>query len=831
MDKYINSFENEIKNYLSKKDEKHLFVVPKSFFLDDTFSFSDKHNNEFLTYDELLTVLIDDNRILLKEEKEIFFFYNALTKEQKNFFNISNYYDVVDIYPQFKEFITSIYENNLDKDKLELNENQNKIAKIYFEIDSTLSNDSKYCISYMRYKQKLKNLSFLDKYEKIYFLNPFYKKNIYLKITSEITKEYTNLIEANEQIYDSKNVRLIGNEVNKLDKAKLNLVKVLNNMSSIIYVANNKVENIYIYDEAIKNEMPVEYNIFNGTSIAINQKYTLDKFPEYKVLEYMLEVLETMNNNKFNVDALYKAINYDVIKNMYKINKEDIKPIYKKYIDNIFYLNLSETKEKVQEFLNQILEIKGYTKISDFQNLIEKIINSKKPSLYKNFDSSHYILEAYTELLALETFDFAKDLNKYFDNLGVSILIFILKYFKYKKVKQNVKNMAYKEYILISDKKDKLENKNLFHLNFEGIPETKNLNLLTLKQQEKLNINLDEDKFNIFAFDFCKQVNKVDTLTITYVENLEINKFEPSFISYLKYELNIKENNFEISSQEYVDIFKTEYNEEKSDRIKTKLKVKNSDYRPDKIGYYDMEKISKSPYVFYVASLLKRSGNLYKDNISYSLVLGNIIHESAQKCLLENITDKNKFLEILKELFLVKYSNNFFNSEVFYNIYNDSIYEFYLKIYNALYSDQKSWEVEKSIKKGNYSIKIDFYQDSDDQIDIIDLKTQIKFDDKTKNIFQFKQLYLYATLIDEVKNKKTLLTIFEFKDNQLISKRLDDENMKNIIDYVEQEKLEVEKYMNYKNEYYEIESDLKDNKLSENSFYGIDKIVKEIGEA
>ena len=86
--------------------------------------------NEYDFYEKILKT----NKIVIKEEKQVMFFFNALTDKIKKELNVKNYYDVVDISYNFYSLLAELQEYKIDVNSIKLEEWQKTIFNTMIEM-------------------------------------------------------------------------------------------------------------------------------------------------------------------------------------------------------------------------------------------------------------------------------------------------------------------------------------------------------------------------------------------------------------------------------------------------------------------------------------------------------------------------------------------------------------------------------------------------------------------------------------------------------------------------------------------------------------------------
>lgn len=786
-------FDDNIEEILKENIKKNTIIVTNdTSLLKKQFKYC-----KVMSYNELFFDFKLIDKIVLREEKKLFFFYNTINSKIKEFFGIKSYFDVIDIYPEFEKFIKIIKKNKLKKEKVlfYLSESKKKIADVYFQIDELLKDkikDTEYIFDYMLIDSNLNNV--FKEYEYI-FINPFLNRYEYLEIINVIEKDkIINILKIDKNKYDEKNVEILENDIQNILKDKnIKLIECSKNIDSLIYtLLNINDRNYKIYDKKLDNNLiDYEYELFNRCGIEYMYKKYIKKTSVYIVLKDLYEIISSVEDNMFDVKKMYKSMINVNFRKFFKID-DNIFSIINELNNNgyIFFdenMELINKNDKFVEFLNYIREIIRYNSIKSYSEIIENLSN------FNILEDNHYdygtsILETITELETLENFDFIKELNYYFGekNLSSNILKFILKYLELKPIKTKSLETDIKIFPFNQLKTNSLDD--LFLLNLSGDLYSKIDSLFNASDLEKLGIF--DDKYNKLAFEYnlIESIYNSKNCYITFYKDYENSKLESSFVILLKFLLNKNYDKFTVSDDKLDKLFKYEYeiNYIKKDLEKKYLTCTKEDYRPKSMGIYDMKKLLDSDYLVYVKSILNKNKISIRQEISTNIIIGQVLNDLYQITIENFITDirngsiddiklEEFILSTLKKLFLkYKYLLKKVQINILENVYVDKILYVLKKIINRLSKnvEYKNLEVFSEYElKYNKNLEMDIKGRADllfkknEKVEIFDIKKNIK-DKKAMNEYSL-QLLLYYLMYNE-KIMENFIEKGEFSINENI---------------------------------------------------------------
>ena len=125
------------------------------------------------SYDFYENVFVTD-KIVVKEEKQVVLFYNALTEKLKKDMKVNSYYDIIDVAYNYYNLFAELQEYKIDLEKIELEKWQVETFGTLVEIDNEMKKVVQrkgLILPYML--RNVENISdnFLKKFSKICFVN------------------------------------------------------------------------------------------------------------------------------------------------------------------------------------------------------------------------------------------------------------------------------------------------------------------------------------------------------------------------------------------------------------------------------------------------------------------------------------------------------------------------------------------------------------------------------------------------------------------------------------------------------------------------------------
>ena len=503
------------------------------------------------SYDFYENVFVTD-KIVVKEEKQVVLFYNALTEKLKRDMKVNNYYDIIDVAYNYYNLFAELQEYKIDLEKIELEKWQVETFGTLVEIDNEMKKvvqQKGLILPYML--RNVENISdnFLNKFSKICFVNkvkitPFEKEligeienrgiaveNILQLSENDFNEEKLKIKDGfslpAREIFESKNINVEIHEFSSKFGELLGLVKKLEQVEKDSKKASKKNEDTrenYRIFEAEENseEVKSDYQLLKQKKISSNLEITMKDTKIYKILNLIYNLLDNLRE----IDRKDKE----------KLFLFRTKDFYDAYKSNDL-LNIFNLKESYQIF--QDLVSKDYKYISreelerinqeDLKKLEKETQKAKFKEIYKQrMTAISKIIEFVKELEKIYEYTTLAEYSDYLEKIYLN---------NERKVKEdkNVKDKyfeALSEMLVLEDFSfDNLWDK-FFSQNISA-----NLLKLFLKYLNKKSIGLnledsaEEDLENRFA------INSFENISETTKENIIILNLQDSFPK-------IKMNNF-----------------------------------------------------------------------------------------------------------------------------------------------------------------------------------------------------------------------------------------------------------------------------------------------
>ena len=503
------------------------------------------------SYDFYENVFVTD-KIVVKEEKQVVLFYNALTEKLKRDMKVNNYYDIIDVAYNYYNLFAELQEYKIDLEKIELEKWQAETFGTLVEIDNEMKKVVQrkgLILPYML--RNVENISdnFLNKFSKICFVNkvkitPFEKEligeienrgiaveNILQLLENDFNEEKLKIKDGfslpAREIFESKNINVEIHEFSSKFGELLGLVKKLEQVEKDSKKASKKNkdarENYRIFEaEENSEEVKSDYQLLKQKKISSNLEITMKDTKIYKILNLIYNLLDNLRE----IDR----------KDEEKLFLFRTKDFYDAYKSNDL-LNIFNLKESYQIF--QDLVSKDYKYISreelerinqeDLKKLEKETQKAKFKEIYKQrMTAISKIIEFVKELEKIYEYTTLAEYSDYLEKIYLN---------NERKVKEdkNVKDKyfeALSEMLVLEDFSfDNLWDK-FFSQNISA-----NLLKLFLKYLDKKSIGLnledsaEEDLENRFA------INSFENISETTKENIIILNLQDSFPK-------IKMNNF-----------------------------------------------------------------------------------------------------------------------------------------------------------------------------------------------------------------------------------------------------------------------------------------------
>jgi len=786
----------------------------------------------FVMKEDLWNRLFITAKTIIKEDKANLIFYSLLNESHREFFNVDNYFDVIDTAVEFFHFYDFINKNMIDLDQLDLNvrwqqERLNKFRDIR-----------------ERYKNQLKDLGLIDKvlkrdftyfntdyietFEKINFVNILYFNRFDKKLIEKIEKK-NKLVEIHIQInkkdYDQDKLRIKSFAFSDIDIDKIN---IYSNRDKLVQFVNvlSKIEDGKKTTEIIdwNHEENSFEKIISKDLIKFDNK---PSFTETDIFQYLKELYNNLSrfkilNNNYHLDLnqLLKSTHTKPFKSYYSLEENDLKILKERskdeyvYLDQLSINNICNNKiDKIIEDLRVLKKTKNMGQLIDFFKNIK--VENLKENKYKGNDLEQY----FDSLLELETIGLLEMDNylKIDQDFADQLLKLVINYMEFKKVKikaekDNIKAEVKKIEQAAYKNKDLLV---MINVNQGNIPiDYDNDTFLTDSDLKRLGLDLKEINYLKQKYNFFNHIFSSNQVDLFYLENVDNNTTGSSFIEELKIEYDIKENEpiFLANDQKEIinEIFKIDELKGYKDQLNSEI-FKEDQMEMDveldipnkkiSMGYYKHESLKRCPFKFFMEHMIDIEEENYDLEKELGLrMIGIIAHKFFEEVIekyglpIDN-QYKDKIKSILKDI-LERYNlhiHNYFKiyyHDILFKSLVDSIFELERSIKSRIGKiDHIETEVslrQRDIYKSQDEVKIyisgrpDLLIEKKDKSNyIVDLKT---------GKGSMEQLALYSLILNYDKRdfSKTSKTIYKIMDRQLqisnkdIEEKLEEEIIKEL---------------------------------------------------
>ncbi|WP_068267642.1 PD-(D/E)XK nuclease family protein [Caviibacter abscessus] len=744
-----------------------------------------KNNSDFNDFFENVTLT---DKIILKEEKEVMFFFTCLDDNQKKFFGINKYFDCIDLAYNYYRLIADLYENNISLADIKYEKWQKSHLENVYNIHNKMIDkvhEGIFVPRYLKYhKYEINNL-YLKKYKKIIFINKMYTSMKEKEILSKINIPIEYHIYSNKDDFSEKKLMLTSFTLKYDNNKNIKAYNFTNEKTMLLAFTQYLSENTE--KEIVINDICDDKSIYREINRNLFDYGTLETFEitkSYKILNHLEKILRTTNN-----------------KNSLLVN------IYNSILDNDFVKFFNINLKQIDIIKNMVNMSKKYIENEYIQNILESTYNLENlySKLAKTYiDEADIFLEAVTEILSTDEF-FPNIINENADKIKL-----LLKYLDAKKIKQKLKSSVFKISKNISD----AYVNELILLNIHSFASKKQTNyILNNNQRKELGLLVENDLKYVTYYDYIRQIYLADNVKLYYILNQEEEIDASSIFQNLFYIFNIVPISKNYGAKYMVTGSKFVYNPniiDKSPNFLTYTDVlpkKEDDLYNLSLNGYSFYNFYEFPIVYMLNILTKKFSNIdYKDVSIDARFIGNIIHKLFETCInnkfytYEEIKiEKNKLLlshkEYIKREYYEIYDFLIFDSiidEVYYfmNYYKDYNIESEKKIELEYKGIKIKYIMDAFLEKDNNKIILDFKTGSSNEEQEYQLSGYKIFTENQLNISIDKLIlfYLFDTKkITEVKSKFDLIefdnAILNFKNLKYyeVAKKIKDYNLKNVI--------------------------------------------------
>lgn len=688
--KYFPLGVNYLKNIENKKD---VLVVFSDYFLENTFlKLRDKNilvpSGTFLTFDEFQKEIFVTDRIVLTEAKRPLTLYQNISQEVKDFFDIKNYYDIIDIADLFFTYYRDLNLNLISKIDTTLftewqKDRIEKFDKMKEEYDKFLEKNN-FIPSDWIVDEKNFNTEFIEKFNKIIFIDNLCFTPLLKKVLKELDKniEIEFILQGNSDIYNENELTLnkidMGEKYFQLDSSKVKVYETnedIETVFNLLYILSEekKLKNIYtprLNDEYFSKIMP-KYFINGKLKIMEDtwfykfmnlQNDLIKSIEERKELglkiENFLEFIENLLTQK-----IY-SISKEIKKIFYKIMEEEYRYISPKVFEDLWIKDLIKDNEEIidifKNLYEDLLRIKNFKSTDEFYNYFkeigfEKIADREYIDFLEKFHEVIFNVKSSEKLLGKKGFQeiFKKDCGQY-------IYTLIIKYLEGIELKsiEKEKNDKFVGFLKkIEEAKINFGEKSYYvDITNGNLPGNIEKNqMFTDKQLEELGFETRETEINLMKYRFLQYLGNSKENIIFYKKEKDGKIGKSVFLEELMIEKNIKVEDKILNTTTGLKMIEEYLYKERNflldDReFQMKKDIENLCNKDGiiEVGTYDILKINECQYKFLldkIYGLDETKENSYGGSLR---VLGIIVHS-----ILEKVTEKVYYEIITKNNFEV----------------------------------------------------------------------------------------------------------------------------------------------------------------------------------
>ena len=631
----------------------------------------DFSEHQFLTMDEWKKSLFISDKPILKEEKRTLVFYNALTKENRDFFRIKTYFQSIELANNFFNLWEEINEEMISEDTInevlfskntannwQLNSFQHlmQIKEQYCEL---LHKEQ---FSDTIFLREINDLQFELNFDKIIVVNQFYFTELEKNILRKFEEKVLIYLQIPPEFYNEEELTIKDDfDASVLRSVLKQKIKVINSSEQIQMIGDL----LSIIDLQQKNTV-IDFK-FNSRSYAgflsrkhysISNSLSFSGTGLFRFFQTLQDLLHSIvwEGTPFLLslqELLNAALSDDFLK-IFENDKnkhEQIRTFLFKCIDNdIQYLDLDyfskrkiEFKTVFEKIFNLLIKLRKINSIATLIEFIKNNINIEKLTEKENEKTD--ILKVFYELLSdfssIEKIGFITNWKNIFPhNIPANLWQLFLDYMKPKQINFSLDDQSDNR-VQITTLQDtrNLHFENVYVLNaIEGIlPAAKHTQFLfSENQRKKLSLKTYEDIKLRDKYYFYRLLATSNNITVFTRTNLEENIEVSSFIEDLKLYDLIEEVELPKTSL-YQQIFAAILTNNDhplpdqngiSDAFFS-IPFDNSDLINNELNlsFYKWEKLKKDPFAFYLEFIVnfKKRDPVLSQDFSNKLI-GTISH-------------------------------------------------------------------------------------------------------------------------------------------------------------------------------------------------------------
>ena len=630
-----NEFEKNEETVYIFENPATYFEIKREYFKENDNLFC---NFKLLKESDFYEKLLETDKIVIREEKQVILFYNTLTEKIRKKLRVENYYDIIDLAYNFYNLFSELQEYKVDIYKIETEEWQKEIFEILIEINESLKNEIQQkglILPYML--RKTENISdrFIKKYKRICFVNkvkftPF-EKDV-LELFSRKGMKTENILQIDRNDFDEEKLEIKNSfglpDKKFFQKKNMNIeihqfenkfTQLMGMVKKLEKNSRGKMEEdtdqYRIYDgQEMNSKAKKDYQLLNQNRITYNLEETMQNTKIYRVLSIVCSILENVKVENgtdrkkkllFKVKVLYNGFKSEEFLNIFGLKKlyqqfhgivnENYKYISRDMLEKDDGKNWDRNHGEEREtgftaFLDELEKLYNINNMNDYGKYLEEIFK-RHGEIEDNIRGKYF--EALSEMTVLEDFSFDNLWKKFFNgNISASLLKMFLKYLDKKAISLDLEEIDEQEeekrykintFSAISD----MKKKNIIFLNLQDtFPKVKVNNYLFSKGQ-RMSMGLpvvEKERLKEF-FRFFNNIFGAENIYLSYVKNLDENTDCAGIIEEIKLKYEVKPK-FESSQGEISE-------GEELNFIKKYFTPKGEKWEKKDIGKFIQSKLTK----------------------------------------------------------------------------------------------------------------------------------------------------------------------------------------------------------------------------------------------
>ncbi|CAM3139969.1 PD-(D/E)XK nuclease family protein [Streptobacillus ratti] len=627
---------------------------------------------KYITETEFWEKILLTKKILLKEEKEVVYFFNSLNDELKKKLQINNYFDCIDIAYRYYSFMKEYIEYGIDLDKIEIHGWQKNIINIYLTINDIMLEKSRTEDKIPRYLLPIYsyiNIDYFKSFKNIVFINKFSYNLLEKKILEDIDNLSIYLFIDKNDYDEEKNILKNITMPNLKDK-KIKIVECSDKYSQTLSIIDNiEFNTFYDMEEKKIDEIKSENVYINQNEIANTFDFSFNKTVAYNIITKIYTAINNEINGRYLILDIYKLYAIKEFRKEFNISENDIDTLFRESKYGNIYIDSNKLKS-----LSLLDEMKEYKSKEEYLDKLTKIGNIKSDKEYM-FNTSFTYFEALSEVNVL---DFS-----FLTNFSSEYLILFTKYLDRKTLHINLSDNNSK--ILDIKKLSTGAKENLALINVQGNVFVKDRNIFSKVQSSELGLPVSDNLIYENLYNVYRNIAISNNIYISYIKNEDENISEMPFLTELMFNHGLKAEKKEITMSEKAEILNQLLNKSGIKKVDSDVYLTCNDvmYKKDLISDFNKISVTKllnlinSEIEYYLSDKIEKS-DIYNEDIE-SIEVGNITHSIME--LIINKVDKN--IKYIKDEILLQYITEAINTVI--NQKENNILEKYKKYFYITY--------------------------------------------------------------------------------------------------------------------------------------------------